>query len=95
MWEKELSAYTYDSYAADTKELHGWVNGTLIGMDEVEISENYLSMCSSKEITVLIFEKERLTADGLAEALEKQDSYRYAGETDRYVVYRLAERQDA
>ena len=95
LWEKELSAYTYDSYAADAEELHGWVNGTLIGMDEVEISENYLSMCSSKEITVLIFEKERLNADGLAEALDKQDSYRYAGETDRYVVYRLAERQDA
>ena len=64
-------------------------------MDEVEISENYLSMCSSKEITVLVFEKERLTTDGLAEALDKQDSYRHAGETDRYVVYRLAERQDA
>ena len=76
LWEKELSAYTYDSYAADTEELHGWVNGTLTGMDEVEISENYLSMCSSKEITVLVFEKERLTADGLAEALDKQDSYR-------------------
>lgn len=95
LWEKELSAYTYDSYAADTEELHGWVNGTLTGMDEVEISENYLSMCSSKEITVLVFEKERLTTDGLAEALDKQDSYRHAGETDRYVVYRLAERQDA
>lgn len=94
LWEKELSAYTYDSYAADTMELHDWLNGTLIGMDEVEISENYLSMCTSKDIDVLIFEKERLAEGNLSEALTRQDSYRKAGETKRYVVYRLAERQD-
>ncbi|MGN1204720.1 MAG: hypothetical protein ACI4SA_06640 [Lachnospiraceae bacterium] len=89
LWEEELNAYTYDTYAADVKEMHDWVNGTLIGMDEIEISENYLSICTSRDFHILIFEKERLQKGSLSEALDKQDSYRYFDETEHYVIYRL------
>ena len=69
--------------------MHDWVNGTLIGMDEIEISENYLSICTSRDFHILIFEKERLQKGSLSEALDKQDSYRYFDETEHYVIYRL------
>lgn len=87
--EEELRAYTYDTYAADTGEMHDWVNGTLSGMEETEISENYFSICASKEYTVLIFDKERAQEESFAEALKKQESYRYLDETGHYVMYVL------
>ncbi len=87
--EPELSAYTYDAYAADKQELHDWVAGTLIGMDEVEVSETYLSLCTSYGFEYLVFESERHKDANLLLAISRQESYREVYRTDTYVVYRL------
>lgn len=89
LWEPALQAYTYDTYDAGEQEMHDWLQGELKDLKDVEVSENYFSLCSSKGLDYLVFETKRLKEEGFLKALEKQTEYEKIGETKNYVIYRL------
>lgn len=87
LWEPELSAYTYDTYAADKQELHDWVNGSLETSDVQE--EMFLSYCASSGYDYIVFSQDRVLEDALRTALERQKEYEFFSYTDEYVIYGL------
>lgn len=91
--EPELSAFTYDMYGADLRELHDWVNGSLPVPDASETalmqSQILLSGCASNGYDYLIFSLERMQEESLQEALKNQKEYTLFAGTDKYVIYKL------
>lgn len=91
MWEPELSAYTYDNYAGDLVELHDWVNGSLPLSDQFDDAvfkeEINLSNCYTMDYDYIVFSIDRASQEVFQEALNRQNGYVLAAQTDGYVIY--------
>ncbi len=60
MWQKELNAYTYDTYNGDLQKLHAWLNSTVYGLFGVDTEitvERALKIFKQGGGTVLILTK--------------------------------------
>lgn len=91
--EPELSAYTYDIYNEDTKELHDWVNDTLPTLEDDKEDmwqeEMYLSTCSSNGYQYLVVTKEHSDRVNFQKAIKAQKEYELLSEVEGFVIYKL------
>lgn len=91
MWQKELNAYTYDTYAPELEEVHAWLNPK--EWEESVVSDNLTAKQAFDVIklygaTVLVLTKEQFAVANVNAALTECGFSEIAG-TEDYIIIEL------
>ncbi|MBQ7955089.1 MAG: hypothetical protein IJ282_05015 [Lachnospiraceae bacterium] len=88
MWQKELNAYTYDTYSEELESLHQWLMPTAYSMLAVNdniTAKEAVKILESSECTVLVMKQVQFEDEKVKAALE-DSLFEPVAETDVYVI---------
>lgn len=90
MWQKELNAYTYDTYNGDLQKLHAWINSTvygLFGVDTEITAERALKIFKQGGGTVLVLTRLQYAEEEIKTVLE-ENKFEMVAEAADYLIFK-------
>lgn len=90
MWQKELGAFTYDTYNGDLQKLHAWLNSTvygLFGVDTEITAERALKIFKQGGGTVLVLTEKQFAEEEIKNLLT-ENGYGAVAEAAGYMIFK-------